>query len=121
MPELHPILDLDDTLLRLGGDVELLHTLYDAYLEDTPKKMRQLALAIEQDDFIEVRHIAHTLKGSSATVGASSMSNIAQALENDCIEGKLTDVRSRFIALTKVFAEATEAINKQRHNFSSCN
>lgn len=121
MPELLPALDLEATLMRLGGDVELLITLYDAYLEDTPRKLHQLATVIEENNLAEAMHIAHTLKGSSSTVGALRVSSTAQALENACREKKCQDIRNKYDLLTTHFQRAKQAISEHKGKFSACN
>ncbi len=74
-------LEMNDTLLRLGGDTELLHELYEAFLEDTPGKMQELAQAAIQGDLDTCLKRAHSIKGASAAIGAEHCRQLAEAVE----------------------------------------
>ncbi|MBW4665068.1 MAG: response regulator [Chroococcus sp. CMT-3BRIN-NPC107] len=57
--------------------VEIIH----CYLEDAPKHLENIASAISQNNKSELRRAAHTLKSSSATLGATNLAVICQELE----------------------------------------
>ena len=69
------LVDLEDIM----GDE--LATLVDAYLRDGDTRMRNLRVAAELGDAAEVGKLAHSLKSSSANLGAMSLSNAAKKLE----------------------------------------
>ncbi len=94
-------LETADTLARLGGDEELLADLYAAYAEDLPKKLRDLADAAESQDFALLMKRAHSLKGSSAAVGAVRCRALAIALEESARAEDLRQVRSRLKDIAK--------------------
>ena len=53
----------------------------DCYLEDAPKLVNRIAIAIAQGDAKQLRLAAHTLKSSSLTLGATTLSNLCKELE----------------------------------------
>jgi HPt (histidine-containing phosphotransfer) domain-containing protein len=53
----------------------------DCYLEDAPKHLHAIATAIEQENAVQLRVSAHTLKASSLTLGATFLSNLCKELE----------------------------------------
>jgi HPt (histidine-containing phosphotransfer) domain-containing protein len=55
--------------------------LVDLYLHDTPKRLIELRRALDAGDTPTLTREAHTLKSSSANVGAMKMSEIARELE----------------------------------------
>lgn len=69
------------------GD-EILKVIH-AFLESTPSLLRQLEKASTQSDFELLREPAHTLKSSSANVGALALSATAKQLELGAIARKL--------------------------------
>lgn len=85
MPEQSPLaidaLEIDETLARLGGDVELLHELYAAFLGDAPQKLEDVGEAVDQKDFKRIKQKAHALKGAAAAVGAVGFKRLAVQLE----------------------------------------
>lgn len=66
----------------LGNNTEIiLGEMIDCYLEDAPKLLQVIATSIAQGDAIALRQAAHTLKSSSATLGATTLSLLCQELE----------------------------------------
>ncbi|HET7520217.1 MAG TPA: Hpt domain-containing protein [Candidatus Limnocylindria bacterium] len=79
-----PILEtgvLAELLESTGDDVEFVRELLDTYLAETPEHMAAIRQAIEADDAAALVRPAHTLKSSSATLGAMRMSAIGRELE----------------------------------------
>jgi HPt (histidine-containing phosphotransfer) domain-containing protein len=53
----------------------------DCYLEDAPKLLSAIATGVTQNNTTQLRHAAHTLKSSSATLGATTLANLCKDLE----------------------------------------
>lgn len=60
---------------------ELLQEIIDCYLEEAPKLLQALQAALEQSDAVVLRRSAHTLKSSSAVLGAMALANRCESLE----------------------------------------
>jgi HPt (histidine-containing phosphotransfer) domain-containing protein len=93
MPEADaPILD-ERILLELrattGDDVGFVRELVETYLGDTPSQLDAMTAAVEADDAAALVRPAHTLKSSSATVGAMRLSSLARELEMEGRSGTL--------------------------------
>jgi CheY-like chemotaxis protein len=61
---------------------QFLAQLIDVYLEETPVILQAIATAIHQDNATAMQHAAHTLKSSSASLGAIILSTLCQQLES---------------------------------------
>jgi HPt (histidine-containing phosphotransfer) domain-containing protein len=77
---------LDEHVLRelmtsTGDDASFVRELLDAYLADTPAQLDAMSAALAADDAAALVRPAHTLKSSSATVGAMRLSSVARELE----------------------------------------
>ncbi|MCX7799236.1 MAG: PAS domain S-box protein [Fimbriimonadales bacterium] len=70
-----------ELLDRLGGDEELAADVLRAYLADAQDRLAMLEDALEQEDFAAGAAAAHTLKGSSANVGAEEVRAEVEAIE----------------------------------------
>lgn len=81
------VLDTEGTITRLKGDREFLLTLLDVYREDLPEKLSSIRTALAGSDMDTAQRSAHSLKGASATVGATAMRETAFALETSAKEG----------------------------------
>jgi CheY-like chemotaxis protein/HPt (histidine-containing phosphotransfer) domain-containing protein len=103
------LVDLEDIM----GD-ELV-TLVDAYLRDGDTRMRNLQEAATRGDSAEVGKLAHSLKSSSANLGAMPLSTRARQVEEAARSGTLANPLDSVAALEKLYANAATAL-KQRYN-----
>ena len=79
-----PVLDervLSEVLESTGDDIGFVRELVQTYLDDTPAQLDAMTAAIEADDAAGLVRPSHTLKSSSATVGAMRLSAVARDLE----------------------------------------
>lgn len=71
----------EKALELLQGNMELLKRLDKHFLRDAPKEIENLRAAFEDWDLPLMASLAHNLKGTSATVGASRVSALARKIE----------------------------------------
>ena len=66
------------------GDIaeDLLPELAPMLLEDAPEMLKSLNLAIQAGNAAKVKELAHTLKGSCASMGIVGLAAICQEIEN---------------------------------------
>ncbi|MFO0945010.1 MAG: response regulator [Planctomycetota bacterium] len=76
-----PILDLEGTLARLGGDQELFRELLEHHDMDTPNLRSQLRIAMDAGDANGIEKTAHRIKGIIANFGASRAVASVQKVE----------------------------------------
>jgi CheY-like chemotaxis protein/HPt (histidine-containing phosphotransfer) domain-containing protein len=106
-----------DRLRLVGADgTSLLCKLIGMFMSDTPDRLAALATAIERGDAAEVRLIAHTLKSSSALLGAGLLSSRFALLESAAREGAserwpdlLAEVRQEYGRTAPVFESVRAA------------
>jgi HPt (histidine-containing phosphotransfer) domain-containing protein len=82
-PDAH-VLDeriLAELMASTGDDIGFVRELIETYLADTPMQFEAMTVAVEADDAAALVRPAHTLKSSSATVGAMRLSATARELE----------------------------------------
>jgi HPt (histidine-containing phosphotransfer) domain-containing protein len=65
----------------IGDDPTLLAMLAPVFAESSVSQLQKLAQALSQNDAAQVRHWAHSLKGSLASIGAAGPSARAGAIE----------------------------------------
>jgi HPt (histidine-containing phosphotransfer) domain-containing protein len=71
---------------------DFLVELIDVYLDDTPNRLAQLRQAFKGSDHETLTREAHTLKSSSANVGAMSLSALAKEIEAAARIGQFDEV-----------------------------
>lgn len=80
--------DLDPVALQNVRDMvspeeadELLKEVIDSYLQESPKQLTALREAIAMGDHSTLIAVAHSLKASSASLGATGLAQLCEALE----------------------------------------
>ncbi len=101
----HHALDNIRALSVDRGDA-LVQRVISAYVDDTPQHLRTLRSAISGIDPGNLRKVAHSLKSSSANVGAEKLAQMCREMENlgrtDTTEGAdviLTSMEQEFQAV----------------------
>jgi two-component system sensor histidine kinase/response regulator len=99
------------------GDA-LVHKVIAAYVDDTPGHLRTLRHAIVGVDPARLRKVAHSLKSSSANVGAEALAQMCKEMESlgrtDTTEGAaviLTDMEQEFQAVRHSLSAILEKEN----------
>jgi CheY-like chemotaxis protein/HPt (histidine-containing phosphotransfer) domain-containing protein len=82
--------DMDRLLDFTDGNVENLRELVTLYLAQTGEQMEQLETAVRAGNAAEVRRLAHSCAGASATCGMRNLVPMLRELERQGAEGKLT-------------------------------
>lgn len=85
----HAALDVVAALERIEGDRALLEELLRLFVEECHSSMDQIQEAWRSRDAFTLGRLAHTLKGSSANVGANAVSEAALVLERQVRSGNL--------------------------------
>lgn len=109
-----PVLDNDtlQTLRALGGDDDpgLLVEIIELYLDDAKTHVANLRAALNSGDVRLLERTAHTLKSSSANVGARCLSKVCMELEQAVRNAKLDAAPSLIASAEVQFRDVQEAL-----------
>ncbi|MBP1205257.1 signal transduction histidine kinase/CheY-like chemotaxis protein [Duganella sp. 1411] len=101
--------------LSTGNGEALLERVLHAYLEDTPMHLRTIRSAIDSGSTVQMRKAAHSLKSSSANVGADALAQRCKEMEqlgrNDTTAGAaalLDDMERSFQAVRQALGAILE-------------
>ena len=89
-PEEAPV-EMERLLDFTDGNPDNLRELVVLYLNQTSEQLEQLAAAVRNGVAQEVRRLAHSCAGASATCGVRKLVPILRDLEHQGAEGKLTN------------------------------
>ncbi len=103
-------IDLDRLRLSSDGDRQFELELLQIYIDDMNLRLRDLENARLNGDVKEVRHIAHTIKGASANVGAEGMRMLAQSIERGATQGHVEFADIAVNALHETFEETRKFV-----------
>lgn len=107
-----------DTIRELdtSGGEDLLCKIIDLYIGESTRLAGCLATAVEAGDCEEIRKCSHSLKSSSANVGAMTVAAISQDLEHAGSEGSLAAAAELFSRLQSELDEALAALSRVATN-----
>ena len=81
-----------------------LQVLLERYISDSQNLLGQLDSALDDNNPAEVTRLAHSLKSTSANIGAIPMSELAKRLEALARDEQLQDIRQQLNNLGQLFA-----------------
>jgi len=90
-PVEEPPVDMSRMNDLTSGDPAMLNELAEMFYKQTTQQLKQIEDAVRAGDATQVRHVAHSCKGASATLGMTQLSKLMLALEKMGVEGQLTD------------------------------
>jgi signal transduction histidine kinase/DNA-binding response OmpR family regulator/HPt (histidine-containing phosphotransfer) domain-containing protein len=105
-----PVLDLgilDELRSMLGSEVD---RLIEVFLDDTPRLISALETAAIGPDYDMLRNAAHTLKSSSANLGAVALSNAAKKVEHGARSRSLERPAVAVALISNEFARTRQAL-----------
>lgn len=76
-------------LLELDNTGEALASLVAIFAEDAPLRLDRLVSAVHHGDLEGIRQAAHAIGGSASTLGATRLSQLANAFEFEAQEGRI--------------------------------
>jgi len=90
------LFDTDQFLASLAYDKALAAELIDAFLEDCPRRVAELADALDAGDVTQGTKLAHSLKGMCGVVRADALGRLALEMEHAGRNENLDLMRERF-------------------------
>ncbi len=101
---------LDELRASVGGDEDFVRDLVQTYLAEAPQHLGQITAAAGRADAEAIVRPAHTLKSSSAALGATRMSAISRQIEFCGREGRVVDLAPLADEAQQVWAATVVAL-----------
>jgi CheY-like chemotaxis protein/HPt (histidine-containing phosphotransfer) domain-containing protein len=111
-----PPVEINRLLEFSDGNVENLRELVALYLRQTAEQIGQLDAAVQANNAAEVRRLAHSCAGASATCGVSKLVTHLRELERQGFEKRLTNATELAEATTKEFARVRKFLDAYMAN-----
>ena len=122
-PDLNPINDydpLDRSVLQglrdlqAEGEPDFLTELIDLFLEDSAILIDEMKMGLDQVDMAMVRQGAHTLKGSSGSLGAGRLAKLCVDIEAQSRDGLFDSMKDTFQSLEAEYGIVREYLRRER-------
>ena len=91
---------------------EVVVSMMEAFIEDTPVYLESLKNAITQSDSRQVRELAHTVKGSASNFGAKQVTELSKLLEDKGAEENLAGVPALYEQLLAAFVRLSKSLEE---------
>lgn len=118
----HSVLDLN-ALARIrgldpGGSTVIVAKIINIYLETSPEQIRTIKQAYAQENRDIVRKTAHSLKSSSANLGAETLTAACKRLEAQAFDAEWKDLSDLITTIENEFDCAADALRAQLDSLS---
>ena len=113
MSDQAPLLDhavIDELRESVGGDTAFVTELIETYLAEAPGQIDEIVAAAASGDAEAVIRPAHTLKSSSASLGAARLAQLAREIEFAGREGRADGLVEQAESARSTYESTVEAI-----------
>jgi len=87
LPDRLPGIDIENTLVAMNIDPITVKRILIGFRSDNRHTAEKIRQACGENDLQALRQLAHSLKGSAASIGAEELKEAARVLENGCQQG----------------------------------
>ncbi len=98
--------------LKTTVGADFIGELIDAYLDDTPRLINELVESLAQQDATKFGRTAHSIKSSSASLGALLFSALARELEMIGKQGSLAGVEPKVEQLKMNYVQVQQKLKE---------
>ncbi|MBF0226554.1 MAG: response regulator [Desulfobacterales bacterium] len=91
------IIDINEVLERLRGNKKLLNSLFDEFTKDYKNASKEIKSFLDSRDFDAAAELAHTIKGVSGNLSATSLYESSLALEKAIKNKELKSIQELFV------------------------
>jgi len=105
-------------IYRVGGNLpEFLVEIIDCYLQEAPKLLSAAREALAQQDSRTLKRSVHTLRSSSATVGAMTLAKLCEELEALAIAASQAEIIDHLQLLESEYYRVAIALRQECQRF----
>jgi HPt (histidine-containing phosphotransfer) domain-containing protein len=103
-----------DSLRQLSepGQPDVLQEVLNLFLNDAPSRLEAIEAAVTAGDARGLQRAAHTMKGSSGTIGASALQKVCLSLEQMGKAAELSDAAAGLEQLRSEYRRVQDAIHQ---------
>ena len=95
------------------GSGNFLSRIVSAYLEQSPSLVERMHDAAIDRNLNAARDAAHTLKSSSAQIGAMGLSELCESMEADCRAGHAPDLEAQATEIAALYERVSHALTSE--------
>ncbi|HMY65996.1 MAG TPA: Hpt domain-containing protein [Leptospiraceae bacterium] len=106
-----PIMNRKDALDRLDNNTVLLDKIISMFMEKTPNELVKIEKLLEENNIDQIGFVAHTIKGTSAMIGADRFSACALKIERLAKQNSpKAEIEEKFQMLKQIMNLLTDSL-----------
>jgi CheY-like chemotaxis protein len=106
---------LDANILNSLREIDALEEVIEIYLTESPKLLQKMTEAIEQGDPAKLRDAAHSLKSTSGAIGANTLAQLNQTLEQMTRAGNTAEAPALIAKIETEYRLVKAALEQEIH------
>lgn len=103
-----------ERLRRLGGN-ELVSRMSGLFLSHAAPAIREASEGLARGDLDKVGRAAHSLRSSAGNLGAQHVQDLANRIEQLCVEEDAEGIKALLIDLERAYLDAKDRLAKEMH------
>jgi signal transduction histidine kinase/CheY-like chemotaxis protein/HPt (histidine-containing phosphotransfer) domain-containing protein len=103
---------LDELASLAENDCDVISSIIGDFMQSASMQINAMKTALDTQDFDALKRAAHTLKGSSAQLGAIAVAQVCQELEHDGSQRNFDTAKKRFGAVESKMSAAQKIIDQ---------
>ncbi|MGZ9014763.1 MAG: response regulator, partial [Burkholderiales bacterium] len=100
--------------LETAGNPNLVSRLIDKYLSNAPVLLRQMVHGLEIEDASEIERAAHTLKSTSANLGARDLAVLCKTLQDSTHSGSTAEAPELIAQIEAAYRDVQDALRAEK-------
>lgn len=121
--ELLPVWDQDDFQQRILGVESVFQVLIELFIEEIPQKVNELEQSLTLQDFAQLAHLAHSLKGEASNLSVKQFYRVAYQLEEAAKQQNLDLAKQKLLELKQSMEQTLRLLTQvlQQHKEAEAN
>jgi len=104
---------IESIIRQANGNEQLINEIFESFVYDIQKMFSQIEQAVKDSDYHQLKMVTHTLKGLSATIGASQLHIVSKEMDNLLKDGKNEQVIAYIPVLTEVYNKCKTLVKEE--------
>lgn len=104
---------IDSIILQANGNSTIIQEIFESFVYDVQNMIDQIDIAIKNSDYKQFKVIIHTIKGLSATIGASQLHVVAKEIDQLLKEDKNKEAISLVPFLSQIYDNCKKQVKEE--------
>ncbi len=104
---------IDTIKHQANGDEAIINEIFESFVYDVQNMIIQINVAIENSDYKQFKLIIHTIKGLSATIGASQLHIVSKEIDLLLKEDKQEEAARYIPYLAQIYDDCKKLVKEK--------